>query len=381
MPTRRRRGRRSGGPGGAAAVAARRAAAARRARRVHGGLARGRRRRKVDGGRGRRGGRGEPRGGGRRGQAAAKVDGGPRAIGGQRRDHVREPGHPRLSPRPVDRARRRRLLPGDQLVRIFPRRADLPQPRPHALAPDRTRADARQPGAAGDGEELGRHLRADAAPPERHLLHDRQQRRRAAATSSSPRPIPRASGRSRRGSPATARAASTRRCSSTTTARSTSRARAAASAAASTRQRSTSPPGAAPPSPRRSGRARAASGPRGRTSTRSASAYYLMISEGGTSYGHKVTIARASAPSGPFEAFAGNPILTHTNLIGEPDPGDRPRGPGAAARRHVVDGVPGHPAVGQHAPPHRPRDVPGAGHAGTRRAGRWSTTSSRSRCR
>ena len=62
-------------------------------------------------------------------------------------------------------------------------------------------------------------------------------------------------------------------------------------------------------------------------------AYYLMISEGGTSYGHKVTIARASAPSGPFEAFSGNPILTHTNLMTRPDPGDRPRGPGAATRR------------------------------------------------
>lgn len=39
--------------------------------------------------------------------------------------------------------------------------------------------------------------------------------------------------------------------------------------------------------------------------------YYLMISEGGTEYGHMVTIARASSPWGPFEACPRNPILTH----------------------------------------------------------------------
>ena len=41
--------------------------------------------------------------------------------------------------------------------------------------------------------------------------------------------------------------------------------------------------------------------------------YYLMISEGGTEYGHMVTIARADLPFGPFEAGSGNPILTHRN--------------------------------------------------------------------
>jgi alpha-N-arabinofuranosidase len=41
--------------------------------------------------------------------------------------------------------------------------------------------------------------------------------------------------------------------------------------------------------------------------------YYLMISEGGTSYGHMVTIARSDSPWGPFEAYAKNPILTHSN--------------------------------------------------------------------
>src|SRR5262245_26506144 len=39
--------------------------------------------------------------------------------------------------------------------------------------------------------------------------------------------------------------------------------------------------------------------------------YYLMISEGGTEYGHMVTIARASSPGGPFEPCPRNPILTH----------------------------------------------------------------------
>jgi xylan 1,4-beta-xylosidase len=39
--------------------------------------------------------------------------------------------------------------------------------------------------------------------------------------------------------------------------------------------------------------------------------YYMMISEGGTSYNHSITIARSRSPWGPFEAYSGNPILTH----------------------------------------------------------------------
>jgi xylan 1,4-beta-xylosidase len=39
--------------------------------------------------------------------------------------------------------------------------------------------------------------------------------------------------------------------------------------------------------------------------------YFLMISEGGTEYGHMVTIARADSPWGPFESCPRNPILTH----------------------------------------------------------------------
>jgi xylan 1,4-beta-xylosidase len=39
--------------------------------------------------------------------------------------------------------------------------------------------------------------------------------------------------------------------------------------------------------------------------------YYLMIAEGGTEYGHMVTIARGATPWGPFEPCPRNPILTH----------------------------------------------------------------------
>jgi len=39
--------------------------------------------------------------------------------------------------------------------------------------------------------------------------------------------------------------------------------------------------------------------------------WYLLIAEGGTERGHAVSIARGPSPQGPFESFAGNPILTH----------------------------------------------------------------------
>jgi alpha-N-arabinofuranosidase len=45
--------------------------------------------------------------------------------------------------------------------------------------------------------------------------------------------------------------------------------------------------------------------------------YYLMISEGGTEYGHMVTLARASSPWGPFEPCPRNPILTHRNTTND----------------------------------------------------------------
>lgn len=45
--------------------------------------------------------------------------------------------------------------------------------------------------------------------------------------------------------------------------------------------------------------------------------YYLMISEGGTSYDHRLTIARSDSPWGPFESNPKNPILTHKDLPDE----------------------------------------------------------------
>ncbi|OKP77619.1 glycoside hydrolase [Paenibacillus helianthi] len=44
--------------------------------------------------------------------------------------------------------------------------------------------------------------------------------------------------------------------------------------------------------------------------------YYLMAAEGGTEYGHMVTYARGDSPSGPFEAYRNNPVLTNRNLGG-----------------------------------------------------------------
>lgn len=48
--------------------------------------------------------------------------------------------------------------------------------------------------------------------------------------------------------------------------------------------------------------------------------YYLMIAEGGTEYGHKVTIARSRSLDGPFESNPANPILTHINDIARSNP-------------------------------------------------------------
>lgn len=39
--------------------------------------------------------------------------------------------------------------------------------------------------------------------------------------------------------------------------------------------------------------------------------YYLMISEGGTEYGHMLTISRSKNLYGPFESYERNPIMTH----------------------------------------------------------------------
>ncbi|OYX84124.1 MAG: glycoside hydrolase 43 family protein [Flavobacteriales bacterium 32-34-25] len=48
--------------------------------------------------------------------------------------------------------------------------------------------------------------------------------------------------------------------------------------------------------------------------------YYLMIAEGGTEYGHKVTIARSKNIWGTYESNPANPILTHANSKEENNP-------------------------------------------------------------
>ena len=48
--------------------------------------------------------------------------------------------------------------------------------------------------------------------------------------------------------------------------------------------------------------------------------YYLMIAEGGTSYGHMVTMFRGAAPYGPFEPCPHNPILTHRDRNAQDSP-------------------------------------------------------------
>jgi alpha-N-arabinofuranosidase len=41
--------------------------------------------------------------------------------------------------------------------------------------------------------------------------------------------------------------------------------------------------------------------------------YYLFAAEGGTSFGHSEVVGRSASPFGPFEPFARNPILTHSD--------------------------------------------------------------------
>jgi len=48
--------------------------------------------------------------------------------------------------------------------------------------------------------------------------------------------------------------------------------------------------------------------------------YYLLISEGGTEYGHKVTIARSRSIYGPYESNPANPILTHIDANAQTNP-------------------------------------------------------------
>ncbi|WP_297901769.1 glycoside hydrolase family 43 protein [uncultured Parabacteroides sp.] len=48
--------------------------------------------------------------------------------------------------------------------------------------------------------------------------------------------------------------------------------------------------------------------------------YYLLISEGGTEYGHKVTIARSRKIDGVYQSNPANPILTHINENAQSSP-------------------------------------------------------------
>lgn len=63
--------------------------------------------------------------------------------------------------------------------------------------------------------------------------------------------------------------------------------------------------------------------------------YYLMIAEGGTEYGHMVTISRSKNPYGPFESYNRNPILTHRN---QPTQSSRVQGTGHADLIQAHDG-------------------------------------------
>lgn len=60
--------------------------------------------------------------------------------------------------------------------------------------------------------------------------------------------------------------------------------------------------------------------------------FYLLLSEGGTEYGHMITMARSRSPWGPFEPCARNPLLTHRSFsspiqgVGHADLVDSPEG-------------------------------------------------------
>lgn len=46
--------------------------------------------------------------------------------------------------------------------------------------------------------------------------------------------------------------------------------------------------------------------------------FYLLAAEGGTSYDHEEMVGRGPSPLGPFEPFAGNPILSHRRRADHP---------------------------------------------------------------
>ena len=91
---------------------------------------------------------------------------------------VREPGPARDASGSDDLSSRARLLPRVQQLRVLPGRADLPQPRPGRVAPDRSRAHAAEPARSEQRAQLRRHLRADASTSRRHVLSRDHARRR-----------------------------------------------------------------------------------------------------------------------------------------------------------------------------------------------------------
>ena len=64
--------------------------------------------------------------------------------------------------------------------------------------------------------------------------------------------------------------------------------------------------------------------------------YYLLISEGGTEYAHRVTIARSRHIAGPYLGNPANPILTHMNCNAQQSP---IQGTGHADLVQAVDGT------------------------------------------
>ncbi len=65
--------------------------------------------------------------------------------------------------------------------------------------------------------------------------------------------------------------------------------------------------------------------------------YILMCAEGGTSVQHSEVVLRARSPWGPFQPYAGNPILTQRDL-----PVDRADPIVNAGHADLVEGVDGH---------------------------------------
>ena len=69
------------------------------------------------------------------------------------------------------------------------------------------------------------------------------------------------------------------------------------------------------PEVRQSGRVRSISAQAGPHIYKKDGWYYLLAAEGGTEYGHMITIARSRSPWGPFTSCPDNPVLTHRDTM------------------------------------------------------------------